>query len=159
MQYSWPGLWGFNHCFILIHSGPLFRTFPKLIKFPLFKYILQFVCIAGMNESEMLTFVGEHLKYAKIGIESKQLVNKSFEFGFMLYNIPICLVTIVLNMAVMRRGYSGKKKRHWSTSWWCWTVLRTWVSPPWAHSSSPPTSGAWVSKFSATLTWCSHLLP
>ena len=62
-----------------------------------------------MNESEMLTFVGEHLKYAKISIESTQLVNKSFEFGFMLYTIPICLVTIVLNMAVMRILWKEEK--------------------------------------------------
>ena len=62
-----------------------------------------------MNQSEITPFVGEYMKYANIDIESTQIVNKSFEFGFMLFTIPICLVIIVLNMAVIKILWKEEK--------------------------------------------------
>ena len=62
-----------------------------------------------MNQSEIILYVGGDIKYAKIGIESTQIVNKSYEFGFMFFTIPICLMTIVLNMAVMKILWKEEK--------------------------------------------------
>ena len=62
-----------------------------------------------MNQSEIILYVGGNIKYAKIGIESTQIVNKSHEFKYMFFAIPICLMTIVLNMAVMRILWKEEK--------------------------------------------------
>ena len=55
-----------------------------------------------MNQSEIILYVGGNIKYAKLGIENTQIINKSYEFGFMFFTIPIFLVNVVLNMAVMK---------------------------------------------------------
>ena len=62
-----------------------------------------------MNQSEIILYVGGNIKYAKIGIESTQIVNESYGFGFMFFTIPNCLVTIMLNMSVMKILWKEEK--------------------------------------------------
>ena len=68
------------------------------------------IFISEMNQSEIILYVGGDIKYANIGIESTQIVNKSyFEFEHMFITITICLMTIVLNMAVMKILWKEEK--------------------------------------------------
>ena len=62
-----------------------------------------------MIQSEMILYVGGNIKYAKIGVKSTQIVNKNYGFGFMFFTIPIFLVNVVLNMAVMKILWKEEK--------------------------------------------------
>ena len=49
------------------------------------------------------------IKSGSVVIENTEIVNKKFEFGFMLLTIPMCLLIILLNLSVLVKLWKMEK--------------------------------------------------
>ena len=51
----------------------------------------------------------EMFSSAEIALENTEIMNKKFEFSFLLLTIPMCMVTSVLNMSVLMMLWKTEK--------------------------------------------------
>ena len=63
--------------------------------------IVQLLCIADMNQSVVITVGVELFNTAQIVMENTQIMNRKLPLSFMLLSIPMCMVTLLLNMSVL----------------------------------------------------------
>ena len=54
-----------------------------------------------MNNHEVITIGGGNMNNIYFGIEENKIVNKSHQFSFLFFTIPVCVGTILLNTGVM----------------------------------------------------------
>ena len=62
-----------------------------------------------MNQSEVIILGAEMFSTAEIALENTEIMNKKFEFSFLLLTIPMCMVTLVLNMSVLMMLWKTEK--------------------------------------------------
>ena len=55
-----------------------------------------------MNQSVVITLGAEIFSNVEIAVENIEIMNKEFEFSFLFLTIPMCMVTLLLNMSVLR---------------------------------------------------------
>jgi hypothetical protein len=61
-----------------------------------------------MNQS-VIAFGGEMFTKAVVVIENTEIVNRKMEFSFMYLTIPVCMVTILLNLSVVMMLWKNEK--------------------------------------------------
>ena len=63
-----------------------------------------------MNQSAVIILLGaEMFSTAEIALENTEIMNKKFEFSFLLLTIPMCMVTLVLNTSVLMMLWKTEK--------------------------------------------------
>ena len=62
-----------------------------------------------MNQSGVKILGAEMFSTAEIALENTEIMNKKFEFGFLLLTIPMCLLTLALNMSVLMMLWKTEK--------------------------------------------------
>ena len=62
-----------------------------------------------MNQSVVIILGAEMFSTAEIALENTEIMNKKFEFSFLLLTIPMCTVTLVLNTSVLMMLWKAEK--------------------------------------------------
>ena len=62
-----------------------------------------------MSLYEIITLGGTIVTNIYIDMEDSKIVNQSHEFSFMLFSIPVCVLTLLVNMGVVKVFWKEKK--------------------------------------------------
>ena len=62
-----------------------------------------------MNQSVVTILGTEMFSAVEIPFESTEMINEKIEFSFMFLTIPMCTVTLLLNMSVLRMLWKKEK--------------------------------------------------